>query len=127
MKADYPVIIKMNTEDGFPGGLTIAEAVQAAKSFEEAGASMLVPSCGFTARTSFYMMRGNVPIREYVKTEKNPATKMGMVLFGRLIVREFPFQPLFSLRARLDRLKTPLKSRSPASAGSARWKIWTKL
>jgi len=108
---DFPVIIKMNTEDGFPGGLTIAEAVQAAKSFEEAGASMLVPSCGFTARTSFYMMRGNVPIREYVKTEKNPVTKMGMVLFGRLIVREFPFQPLFlfdQARQIKDAVKIPV-------------------
>ena len=67
---DYPIIVKMNTEDGFSGGLTIAEAVQAAKSFEAAGASMLVPSCGFTARTSFYMMRGNVPVWDYVKSEK---------------------------------------------------------
>ncbi len=92
---DYPILIKMNCEDGFKGGLTIDEAVQVAKSFEEAGASMLVPSCGFTARTSFYMMRGNVPIWDYVKSEKNPVTKMGMALFGRVIVKEIPFQELF--------------------------------
>ena len=55
---DYPVIVKMNVEDGFEGGLTIGEAAEAAKAFESAGASALVPSCGFTARTSFYMMRG---------------------------------------------------------------------
>jgi 2,4-dienoyl-CoA reductase-like NADH-dependent reductase (Old Yellow Enzyme family) len=92
---DYPILIKMNCEDGFKGGLTIDEAVQAAKSFEKAGASMLAPSCGFTARTSFHMMRGNVPIWDYVKSEKNPVTKMGMALFGRFIVKEFPFQELF--------------------------------
>jgi 2,4-dienoyl-CoA reductase-like NADH-dependent reductase (Old Yellow Enzyme family) len=91
----YPILIKMNCEDGFKGGLTIDEAVQAAKSFEAAGASMLVPSCGFTARTSFYMMRGNVPTWEYVKSEKNPITKAGMALFGRLIVKEVPYQALF--------------------------------
>ena len=91
----YPILIKMNTEDGFKGGLTIDEAVQVAKSFEAAGASMLVPSCGFTARTSFYMMRGNVPIWEYVKSEKNLFTKLGMALFGRFIVREVPFKDLF--------------------------------
>jgi len=41
------------------------------------------------------MMRGNVPIWDYVKSEKNPVTKMGMALFGRFMVREFPFQELF--------------------------------
>lgn len=93
----YPVLVKMNCEDGFKGGLYIDEAVRVAKRFEEAGASMLVPSCGFTARTSFHMMRGKVPIREYVKSEKNWFTKAGMALFGRFIVKEVPFQALFLL------------------------------
>jgi len=104
----YPIIIKMNCEDGFKGGLTIDEAVQAAKSFEAAGASMLVPSCGFTARTSFYMMRGNVPTWDYVKSEKNPVTKIGMALFGRLIVKEVPFQELF-LFEQARRIKDAVK------------------
>ena len=104
----YPILIKMNCEDGFKGGLTIDEAVQVAKSFEEAGASMLVPSCGFTARTSFYMMRGNVPIWDYVKSEKNPVTKMGMALFGRVIVKEIPFQELF-LFEQAKRIKEAVK------------------
>ena len=93
----YPVLVKMNCEDGFKGGLYIDEAVRVAKRFEEAGASMLVPSCGFTARTSFHMMRGDVPIREYVKSEKNWFTKAGMALFGRFIVKEVAFQELFLL------------------------------
>ncbi|MGD9116802.1 MAG: NADH:flavin oxidoreductase [Dehalococcoidia bacterium] len=93
--ADYPLIVKMNVEDGFKGGLTVDEAVEVARRFEAAGASLLVPSCGFTARTSFFMMRGEVPIREYVRAEKNPFTKMGMALFGRFVVREFPFKRLF--------------------------------
>ena len=93
----YPVLIKMNCEDGFKGGLSIDEAVQVAKRFEEEGASLLVPSCGFTARTPFYMMRGSVPILEYVKSEKNLLTRLGMALFGRFIVREFPYKGLFLL------------------------------
>ena len=91
----YPILIKMNCEDGFKGGLNIDEAVQVARRFEEEGASLLVPSCGFTARTSFYMMRGNVPILEYVKSEKNLFSKLGMALFGRLIVKEFPYKELY--------------------------------
>lgn len=94
---DFPIIVKMNCEDGFKGGLIIEEAVEAAKAYEEAGASALVPSCGFTARTSFYMMRGQLPIREYVKSEKNPLTKIGMAMFGRFIINEVPFKELFLL------------------------------
>jgi 2,4-dienoyl-CoA reductase-like NADH-dependent reductase (Old Yellow Enzyme family) len=94
---DYPILIKMNVEDGFEGGLTVGEAVEVAKAFEAAGATALVPSCGFTARTSFYMMRGQLPILDYVKSEKNWMTKIGMALFGRLIVKEVPFTELFLL------------------------------
>lgn len=91
----YPIIIKMNCEDGFKDGLTISEAVLAAKRFEAEGASLLVPSCGFTARTSFYMMRGKVPLAEYIKSEKNIVTKLGMALFGNVIVKKYPYKDLF--------------------------------
>ncbi len=97
VRPDYPILVKMNVEDGFRGGLTLDEAVEIAKAFESAGASALVPSCGFTARTSFYMMRGQVPIREYVKSEPNPVTKIGMALFGRIIVKETPYRDLYLL------------------------------
>jgi 2,4-dienoyl-CoA reductase-like NADH-dependent reductase (Old Yellow Enzyme family) len=93
----YPILVKMNCEDGFKGGLTIDEAVRAAKRFEAEGASALVPSCGFTARTSFYMMRGQVPLLEYIKSEKNPVVKAGMALFGRFIVKEYPYKEMFLL------------------------------
>jgi 2,4-dienoyl-CoA reductase-like NADH-dependent reductase (Old Yellow Enzyme family) len=104
----YPILVKMNVEDGFKGGLTIDEAVQVARRFEAEGASALVPSCGFTARTSFYMMRGQVPILEYIKSEKNPVTKVGMALFGRFIVREFPFKEMFLLE-QAKRIKDAVK------------------
>lgn len=107
----YPVLVKMNCEDGFKDGLTIDEAVTAARAFEAAGASAIIPSCGFTARTSFYMMRGQVPILEYVKSEKNPITKIGMALFGRFIVKEVPFRELFLLdhaRRIKDAVKIPV-------------------
>ncbi|MDD4924532.1 MAG: NADH:flavin oxidoreductase [Dehalococcoidales bacterium] len=104
----YPVIVKMNVDDGFKNGLKIDESVEAARCFEEAGASALVPSCGFTARTSFYMMRGQVPIIEYIKSEKNPLTKIGMALFGRFIVKEVPFKELFLLK-QAKRIKDAVK------------------
>jgi 2,4-dienoyl-CoA reductase-like NADH-dependent reductase (Old Yellow Enzyme family) len=104
----YPVLVKMNCEDGFKGGFTIDEAIEAAKQFEAAGASLLVPSCGFTARTALYMLRGGVPIREYARAEKNLLTKTGMALFGRLMVKEYPFRDLFLLE-QAKRIKEAVK------------------
>jgi 2,4-dienoyl-CoA reductase-like NADH-dependent reductase (Old Yellow Enzyme family) len=107
----YPLLVKMNLEDGFPCGLTSEESVQVAQAFEAAGAGALIPSGGFTARTSFYMLRGQVPILDYIKSEKNLFTKMGMALFGRLMVREYPFRELFLFnQSRLikDAVKIPV-------------------
>jgi 2,4-dienoyl-CoA reductase-like NADH-dependent reductase (Old Yellow Enzyme family) len=95
MGPDYPILVKMNTEDGFKNGITIDEAVQVAKRFEQAGASALIPSCGFTAKTSFHMMRGNLPKKEYIKYEKNIVTKIGLQLFAGLILKIVPFEEMF--------------------------------
>jgi len=92
-----PVLIKMNLRDGFRGGLEVEEAVEVARRYEAAGASALVLSCGFTAKTPLYMMRGNVPIRQFVKAEKNPLQKIGLALFGKFFVQHYPFEELFLL------------------------------
>ncbi len=92
-----PILIKMNLRDGFRGGLEVDEAVEVARNYEAAGASALVLSCGFTAKTPLYMMRGNVPIREFVKAEKNPLQKLGLLLFGNIFVQHYPFQEMFLL------------------------------
>ena len=60
----------MNVRDGWRGGLEVDEAAQVARAFEAAGATALVPSCGFTARTPLYMLRGGVPVREMVRQQK---------------------------------------------------------
>ncbi len=95
MGPDFPIMVKMNTEDCFKGGLTIDESVQVAKRFEEAGASALIPSCGFTAKTSFHMMRGKLPKKEYIKYEKNMVTKIGLQLFSSIILKIVPFEEMF--------------------------------
>ena len=107
---DFPILVKMNCEDGFKGGLTIDEAVRSPLALRW---KVPVPwsECGFTARTSFYMLRGQVPILEYVRSEKNPITKMGMLLFGRFIVKGVPFKELFLLehaRRIKDAVKVPV-------------------
>jgi 2,4-dienoyl-CoA reductase-like NADH-dependent reductase (Old Yellow Enzyme family) len=95
---DFPVLVKMNQRDDVKGGLEIDDAVQIAKRFEAEGASALVPSCGFTAgKPAFYMMRGPLPITEWAKNQKNPMMKLSMLLFGHMMLNEYPYEPLFLL------------------------------
>ena len=98
---DYPTLIKMNVSDGFKGGLTPQEAVEVAKAFEAAGASALVPSCGFTARTPLYMMRGNRPVREMAANQTDWLLKLGLSLFGWFMVQRYRFDRLFLLNEAL--------------------------
>lgn len=92
---DYPVFVKMNIEDGFKGGLTADESVKFARALQEAGADALIPSCGFTSRTPLYMLRGEVPVKEFVRNEKNPFLKLGLLLFGKMMVQRYEFEENF--------------------------------
>ena len=94
---DFPVLVKMNQRDGMKGGLELGEAVGVAKRFELAGASALVPSCGFTAKTPLYMMRGNVPTIEMSRNQRKLLVRSGLILFGRMMVQTYPFERLFLL------------------------------
>jgi len=95
MGPDHPIIVKMNIEDGFEGGLELDQSIEIARQFEMAGASALVPSCGFTAKTPLYMLRGEVPIKEFLRNEKDPFLKLGLFLFGRFMVQRYEFNPMF--------------------------------
>jgi 2,4-dienoyl-CoA reductase-like NADH-dependent reductase (Old Yellow Enzyme family) len=95
---DYPILIKMNVRDGFKGGLELYESLQAARQFEQAGASALVASCGFTAKTPIYMMRGKVPTREMAANQTDWLLRLGMSLFGWFMVQRYRFDRLFLLK-----------------------------
>jgi 2,4-dienoyl-CoA reductase-like NADH-dependent reductase (Old Yellow Enzyme family) len=94
---DFPVLVKLNQRDGFPGGLELEEAVVVARGFQQAGASALIPSCGFTARTPLYMLRGNVPVREMAANQPGAFLRLAMRLFGSLFVPRDRYEPLFLL------------------------------
>ena len=91
----FPILVKMNQFDGMPGGLQLEEAVAAAVMFEQAGATAIIPSCGFTSRTPLQMLRGNVPVREMVSNQKNWFRKAGLYLFGKNMVQEYPYERVF--------------------------------
>lgn len=95
--AGYPIVVKMNQRDGMHGGLELDEAVEVAQAFETAGASALVPSCGFTARTPLYMLRGGKPVKDMVQAQEGVFYRIGLALFGRMLVQRYAFEPLFLL------------------------------
>ncbi len=103
---DFPVVVKMNVSDGISGGLELEEAAAAASAFESAGATALVPSCGFTSKTPFMMLRGNVPVKEMARNRPTAAERMATRLFGGFMVQTYPFQPLFLRELSLQILKT---------------------
>jgi 2,4-dienoyl-CoA reductase-like NADH-dependent reductase (Old Yellow Enzyme family) len=70
--------------------------------FEKAGADALIPSCGFTSKTPLYMLRGNVPVKEMVRNQKNLLRKSGLWLFGKSMVQEYPYEPLFLLEGAME-------------------------
>ncbi len=92
---DFPILVKMNLFDGFDKGMQLNEALKVGKAFEEAGADALIASCGFTSKIPFLMMRGNIPLMEYAKSEKNPIMQLGMILFGRFMVPQHEYHEMF--------------------------------
>ena len=97
----FPILIKMNQFDGMDNGLTIHESKIVAKAFEKAGASALIPSSGFTAKVPFLMLRGRLPVEEMCDNQQGWLSRIGLKLFGRLMVPEHPYSPLFQLEGAL--------------------------
>jgi 2,4-dienoyl-CoA reductase-like NADH-dependent reductase (Old Yellow Enzyme family) len=94
---DFPVLVKMNQTDEFPQGIQLEESVQIAQVFEKAGASAIIPSCGFTARTPFAMLRGYVPLKEMARNEQTPFRRAVIRSFGKAFVQRYPYNSLFLL------------------------------
>lgn len=94
---DFPIIVKLNLSDGFKGGLTIEDSIEISKALEQAGVDALVLSGGYTSKTPFFLMRGEIPIWDMTKAEKNVLQKIAIFSFGRFIIRKFDFEENFFL------------------------------
>jgi len=93
--SDFPVLVKMNMHDGFSGGLEEEEALSFGKWLEEEGVQALILSGGYTSRTPFYLLRGDRPLLDMIRVEKNIFQKLGVLFFGPFLVRKYPFRPAF--------------------------------
>jgi 2,4-dienoyl-CoA reductase-like NADH-dependent reductase (Old Yellow Enzyme family) len=94
---DFPILVKMNQIDGMKNGISIHESQIIGRTFEFAGASALIPSSGFTSKIPFLMLRGDLPIREMSRNQESSLDRLGLKIFGRLMVPEHAYRPLFQL------------------------------
>jgi 2,4-dienoyl-CoA reductase-like NADH-dependent reductase (Old Yellow Enzyme family) len=101
---EFPVLAKMNVDDGVRGGLDPREAADAARMLEDAGTTALVLSGGLVNLSPMFLMRGSTPLAEMIEVEPSRLQKLTLRLVGPKVIRARPFTPLFFLEpARLVR------------------------
>jgi 2,4-dienoyl-CoA reductase-like NADH-dependent reductase (Old Yellow Enzyme family) len=93
----FPLLLKVNLRDGFAGGLELDESVEVGRMLEAEGATALVLSCGFVSRTPLYMLRGEVPVRRMAANQERWHARLGLTLFGRMLVQAYPYEEGFLL------------------------------
>lgn len=99
---DIPILCKINLSDGFKGGLEIGETIEIAKKLEQTGVDALVLSGGFTSKTPFYLLRGDVPLWNMIKAERQIQHKAAFAVFGKFIIGKYQFTENFFLQMALD-------------------------
>ncbi len=92
-----PIIVKLNVEDGFKGGLTTEDAIEVAKMIESDGAAtMLVLTGGFSSKNPMFFFRGPSFITPLIEQQKNFIGRMAYSLAARNFP-DLPFQEMYFL------------------------------
>jgi len=93
----FPVLVKLNLSDGFKGGFTEEDCIYVSGKLNSLGCDALVLSGGFTSKTPFYLMRGEVPLKGMIENGDSLAERLTMKLFGPFIVKKYEYKPNFFL------------------------------
>lgn len=94
---DFPVLVKLNLDDGTKGGFSLRDCIFVSKKLEEIGCTAIVLSGGFTSKSPFYLLRGDVPLKGMIRNASSLAEKITMGLFGPLIIKKYKFKENFFL------------------------------
>ena len=92
------VTAKINTRDGFRGGLEVEDCIEVARELRRLGVDALVLSGGFVSRAPMYVMRGQFPVRaiaHYMPWKTQWWLKIGVFFGGKIVSPTVPFKPLF--------------------------------
>lgn len=98
-KGKVAIFVKINTRDGFKGGMETDDCITVAKELQKAGADALVLSGGFVSRAPMYVMRGEFPVMPIIHYMpwRQWWLKLGVLLGGRLVSPTVTYKRLFFL------------------------------
>ena len=108
---DMAVLVKMNTRDGFRGGMEVPECIEVAKALEETGVHALILSGGFVSRAPMYVMRGAMPIRSLTYYMQQFWLPIGVRVAGHMMIPTVPFKEAYFFEDALkfrEAVKLPL-------------------
>ena len=94
---DFPILAKVNTADGVPGGLELNESISVARSLVAAGVDCLIPSGGLVTHSPWYLMRGDVPLKSMLRVEHHWAQRWALRCFGPFVMKHYSYAPNFFL------------------------------
>ena len=94
---DLAVVVKMNLRDGFSGGMDLDESLELGPMLQAEGADALVTSGGFVSKCPMYLMRGDVPVKEIAADQPAFGRKLGLLMFGKMVVKAYPFTEAYFL------------------------------
>jgi 2,4-dienoyl-CoA reductase-like NADH-dependent reductase (Old Yellow Enzyme family) len=95
---DLAVLVKLNLDDGFAGGFSLEDCKYVCRELEKLDCHGIELSGGFTSKTPFYLMRGDIPLKGMIENGESIAEKLTMRLFGPTIIKEYKFEPNFFLK-----------------------------
>ena len=104
--SDFPIFVKLNLSDGFKNGFSLEDCKYVSKELENLGCTAIILSGGFTSKTPFYLLRGDVPLKGMIQNGENIAEKLTMALFGPFMIKKYDFKPNFFFDQALEIRKT---------------------
>lgn len=94
---DFPVLARINLNDGIRGGIEVGQSIEIARHLEHAGVDGLIMSGGNVGRAPMYLMRGTVPRRQMVAAQPKRLDKIMFALGGPFVMKTHPFEEMFFL------------------------------
>lgn len=93
------IIIKLSMDDGIKGSIWLDESTQTARILDETGAADAIElTMGSSVYHQMYLFRGDTDIEGMAATQTG-VYKLGVKLFGKRILGEYPYEHLYMLES----------------------------
>lgn len=105
------VTAKINTEDGFRGGLELDDALELAAALDAAGIDGITTSGGSVSRNPLFLLRGERPLAAMIAVERNALQRVALRVLGPAVLRAHAFEAMFFRAAGLrvlERVRCPV-------------------